>query len=86
MCFFCFFLTFFFSCVLGASVVAPHLLFPQRLVKSPEIKAKFGFRGRVASGRSESEYNDELSRHTLRTFLKLVLFLDRAKVHGLLLC
>lgn len=52
----------------------------QRLVKCPEIKARYGFRGRMASGRSEREYNDELSRHALTHFLNLVLFLDRAKV------
>lgn len=34
----------------------------------------------MASGRSEVEYNEELSRHALRKFLDLVLFLDRAKV------
>ena len=52
----------------------------QRLVKCPEIKAKYGFRGRVASGWSEVDYNDEVARHALTTFLNLVLFLDRAKV------
>jgi len=52
----------------------------QRLLKCPSIKAKFRFRGRVASGRRETEYTNELSRHTLTHFLVLVLFLDRAKV------
>lgn len=50
------------------------------MVKCPEIKARYGFRGRVASGLSEVDYNDELARHTLTHFLGLVLFLDRAKV------
>lgn len=50
------------------------------MVKCPEMKARYGFRGRVASGASEVEYNDELGRHTLTHFLDLVLFLDRAKV------
>lgn len=49
-------------------------------MKCPEIKARYGFRGLVGSGRAEVEYNAELSRHTLTRFLELVLFLDRAKV------
>lgn len=49
-------------------------------MKCPEIKARYGFRGRVASGVSEVDYNGELARHTLTHFLGLVLFLDRAKV------
>lgn len=55
-------------------------MYEQRLVKCPEMKARYGFRGRVASGASEVEYNDELGRHALTHFLDLVLFLDRAKV------
>ncbi|CAN0209441.1 unnamed protein product, partial [Scytosiphon promiscuus] len=56
----------------------------ERLVKCPEIKARYGFRGRVASGLSELDYNDDLARHTLTHFLDLVLFLDRAKAENLL--
>lgn len=55
-------------------------------MKCPEIKARYGFRGRVASGLSELDYNDELARHALTHFLDLVLFLDRAKVPCVLLC
>lgn len=54
--------------------------FSQRLVKCPEIKAMHGFKGRVASGLSEKEYNEDVGRHALVNFLYLVLFLDRAKV------
>ena len=39
-----------------------------------------GFKGRVASGLSEKEYNEDVGRHALVNFLYLVLFLDRAKV------
>lgn len=49
-------------------------------MKCPNIKARYGFRGRVASGTSELDYNGELGRHALKHFLDLVLFLDRAKV------
>ena len=52
----------------------------QRLVKNPAIKAKHRFRGRVASGRKEVVYNNDLSVHTLTHFLYLVIFLDCAKV------
>lgn len=50
-------------------------------MKCPEIKAMHGFRGRVASGQSEREYNEDVGRHALVTFLYLILFLDRAKVN-----
>ena len=52
----------------------------QRLVKNPAIKAKHRFRGRVASGRKEVAYNNDISVHTLTHFLYLVIFLDCAKV------
>ncbi|CAM9090689.1 unnamed protein product [Ascophyllum nodosum] len=67
-----------------ADVALSRALKDLRLVKNSAIKAKHRFRGRVASGRKEVVYNNDLPVHTLTHFLYLVIFLDCAKGENLL--
>ncbi len=51
-----------------------------RLLMDPSLKVKYCAHSKVPSGDSERHYNLEMSQHTLRRFLTLVLFLDKARL------
>ncbi len=51
-----------------------------RLLMDPSLKLKYCAHSKVPSGDSERHYNLEMAQHTLRRFLTLVLFLDKARL------
>ncbi len=57
----------------------------ERVLSNPNLKLKFtGGKTKILSGRFERKYKRELHQHFLRTVLKLITFLDAAKIENIM--